>query len=122
MSLHPHLIDLTTDNFQPEVIHSPIPVVVDCWASWCVPFYRDNVLLNNLWQEFAGGIKVYRLNVATVDAIASYYNIRAVPTLLIFSDGNIVARSIGTAQANEIINRLDILTRTAESNRRLISC
>ncbi len=121
MSPHHPFINLTADNFQREVIHSPIPVVVDCWASWCTPFYRENLLLD-LLQEFAGRIKVCRLNVATVDEIASCYSIRAVPTLLIFCDGKIVNRSIGSAQPDKIINRLNILTRTAESTRGLISC
>ncbi|AFY96975.1 thioredoxin family protein [Chamaesiphon minutus] len=122
MSPHHHFIDLTAENFQTEVIHSPIPVVVDCWASWCMPFYKDNLLLDKLLQEFAGRIKICRLNVATADAIAACYSIRAVPMLLIFCDGKIVNRSIGTAQLDKIVDRLDILTKNAESNRRLISC
>ncbi len=122
MSVHHDLINLTADNFQSEVIHSPIPVVVDCWASWCLPFYKDNLLLDNLSQEFAGRIKICRLNVATADEIAACYSIRAVPTLLIFRDGKIVNRSIGSAQPDKIVDRLNTLTRTAESNKRLISC
>jgi thioredoxin 1 len=122
MSPQYHSIDLTADNFQHEVIHSPIPVVVDCWASWCLPFYKDNLLLNNLLQEFAGRIKVCRLNVATADEIASCYSIRAVPTLLIFCDGKIVNRSIGSAQPDRIIERLHTLTKNAESNRSLVGC
>jgi thioredoxin 1 len=122
MPLHPHWINLTEDNFQTEVIHSPIPVVVDCWASWCMAFCRDNLLLNNLSQEFTGRIKVCRLNVATADVIAACYNIRAVPTLLIFSDGKIVDRSIGTPQPDRMIYRLNLLIRTAQSTRGLVSC
>jgi thioredoxin 1 len=122
MSVHHNLINLTADNFQCEVIYSPIPVVVDCWASWCLPFYKDNLLLDRLTQEFAGRIKVCRLNVATADEIASCYSIRAVPTLLIFCNGKIVNRSIGSAQPDKIIDRLNILTKNAESNRRLIGC
>jgi thioredoxin 1 len=122
MSVHHHFLDLTADNFQTEVIHSPIPVVVDCWASWCMPFHKDNPLLNNLLREFGGRIKVCRLNVATADDIADCYSIRAVPTLLIFCDGKIVNRSIGTAQPDKLVERLNLLTRTARSNRELISC
>jgi thioredoxin 1 len=122
MSPHHHSINLTTDNFQTEVLHSPIPVVVDCWASWCMPFYKENPLLNKLSKEFAGRIKVCRLNVATADDIAACYSIRAVPTLLIFCDGRIVNRSIGTAQPDKLVARLNTLTRNAESNRGLISC
>lgn len=114
-------ISLTADNFQTEVIYAPIPVVVDCWASWCMPFYRDNLLLDDLSKEFAGKIRICRLNVATVDAITSCYNIRAVPTLLIFNDGKIVDRSIGTAQLDKMIDQLNILTKKA-ANRRLITC
>ncbi len=121
MSVHHDLINLTADNFQREVIYSPIPVVVDCWASWCMPFYKDNLLLDNLSQKFAERIKICRLNVATVDEIAACYNIRAVPTLLIFCDGKIVNRSIGTAQPDQIVERLNTLTRTARSNREIIS-
>jgi thioredoxin 1 len=96
--------------------------VIDCWASWCKAFSRDNLLLNNLSQEFAGRIKVCRLNVATADEIASSYNIRAVPTLLIFSDGKIVDRSIGTPQLDPTIDRLNLLIRTVQSTRELVSC
>ena len=122
MSPHHHFINLTADNFQSAVINSPIPVVVDCWANWCMPFYKDNPILTNLLQQFAGRIKVCRLNVATVEEIADCYSIRAVPTLLIFCDGKIVNRSIGSAQPDKIIDRLNILTKNAESNRRLIGC
>jgi thioredoxin-like negative regulator of GroEL len=122
MSPHHDFINLTADNFQREVIHSPIPVVVDCWASWCSPFHKDRLLLDNLSQEFTGRIKVCCLNVATADAIAACYNIRAVPTLLIFCNSKIVNRSIGSAQPDKIVDRLNILTKNAESNRRLIGC
>ncbi len=119
---HHHFINLTVDNFQHEVIHSPIPVVIDCWASWCLPFHKENPILDNLSQEFGGRIKVCRLNVATADEIAACYSIRAVPTLLIFCDGKIVNRSIGSAQPDKIIARLNLLTQTARSNRGLVSC
>jgi thioredoxin 1 len=122
MSVRHHFINLTAANFQAEVIHAPIPVVVDCWASWCLPFYKGNPLLDRLFLEFAGRIKFCRLNVATVEEIAEFYSIRAVPTLLIFCDGRIVNRSIGTPQPDRLIERLHNLTQTVRSTGELISC
>ena len=97
---------LTDDNFQAEVEHAPIPIVIDCWATWCMPLHRVDPIFDRLAVEFGDRIKIARLNVATADRVAVKYGIRAVPTLLIFSQGKVVYRTIGAAPETEIVCQL----------------
>ena len=101
-------LTLTDDNFQTEVEHSPIPVVIDCWATWCMPRHRIDPIFDRLAVEFDDRIGIGRLNVATADRIALKYGIRAVPTLLIFSHGKVVYRTIGAAPQFEIVRHLNV--------------
>ena len=101
-----HFLTLTEDNFQAEVEHAPIPVVVDVWATWCMPRHRVDPIFDRLAVEFGDRIQIGRLNVATADRVAVKYGIRAVPTLLIFSQGKVVYRTIGAAPETEIVCQL----------------
>ena len=100
-------ITLTDDNFQAEVEQSPIPVVVSVWATWCMPRHRIDPIFHNLAVEFGDRIQIGCLNLATADRIAVNYGIRAIPTLLIFSQGKVVYRTIGAAPQIEIVRQLN---------------
>ena len=100
-------LTLTDDNFQTEVEHSPIPVVVDVWANWCMPQHRIDPIFHHLVTEFGDRIQIGCLNLATADRIGVKYRIRAVPTLLIFSQGTVVYRTIGAAPQIEIVRQLN---------------
>jgi thioredoxin 1 len=127
MFLQTPLLTLTDNNFQVEVEQAQVPVLIDCWATWCMPQYSINPIFDNLALEFVGRILIGRLNIAVSEQIASKYDIRAVPTLLIFSHGKVVCRRIGVASQHEISQQLNILLLDARLNRSstsrsLISC
>jgi thioredoxin 1 len=103
------LLTLTDENFQFNVEQAQIPVLVDCWASWCMPQYSINPTFYNLAVELTGQILVGRLNVVESKHIAAKYGIRAVPTILIFNHRKVIYRVIGDAPQNEIRRTLKTL-------------
>lgn len=82
-------------NFKEEVLDSQVPVIADFWAEWCVPCKMIGPVLEKLAEEYAGKIKVAKINVDENGEIASQFNIVSIPTLLVFKNGNIVKKQIG---------------------------
>lgn len=113
------LLTLTDENFPATVEQAQIPVLVDCWATWCISRYGINPTFNNLAVEFAGKIAIGRLNVAESKQIATKYNIRAVPTILLFNHGKVIYRIIGDAPQNEITQQLKTQLNLSNQIRRL---
>jgi thioredoxin 1 len=127
MLLQTPFLTLTDNNFQVEVEQAQVPVLIDCWATWCMPRYSINPIFDDLAIEFAEQILIGCLNIAVSEQIAAKYDIRAVPTLLIFSQGKVMCRRIGVASQHEISQQLNTLlldTRLNRSStsRSLISC
>ncbi len=121
MSIHPQCIRLRLDNFQAEVLEAQMPVLVDCWASWCSSFQQINPVLPDLAVAFAEQIKIGRLDIAQAEQLAIHYGIRAVPTLLLFQDGQVMERVIGGISYTEIAKRLHVLV-VGNSHRSQIAC
>ncbi len=92
----------TDQNFEEEVLKSTVPVVVDFWAAWCVPCKMIAPTLDELAQEFAGKIKVGKLNVDENRTVAGKYGIRGIPSLLLFKDGEIQDQMVGVHSKQEI--------------------
>jgi len=109
MVIKTQCITLTEDNFQAQVLEIRVPVLVDCWASWCSSFQWINPLFEKLEIAFAGQIVIGRLNVATSDKLAAQYGIRAVPTLLLFQDGYLLERMIGSISEQDLTRKLDAM-------------
>lgn len=94
----------TDQNFQNEVISSEIPVLVDFWAPWCAPCRIIAPIIEDLAKEYAGKLKVGKLNVDENQQIAGEYGIMSIPTLLFFRGGQPVDSIIG-AQSKEAIKQ-----------------
>ena len=90
---------LKTDskNFQADVLASDTPVVVDFWAEWCGPCRMIAPALEELSNEFAGKVKVAKVNIDENPEIAAQFGIRSIPTLYMFKGGQVVDQMIGAA-------------------------
>ncbi len=86
---------LTVQNFEEEVIKSDIPVLVDFWANWCGPCRMLAPALEEISEEYAGKVKVGKVNVDEQEALAIQYRITSIPAVFLFKDGKIAKTSIG---------------------------
>lgn len=96
----------TDQNFEAEVLKSPVPVLVDFWAGWCVPCKMIAPTLEELAQEFDGKMKVGKLNVDENRNTATTYGIRGIPSLLLFKDGEVKEQMVGVHSKQEISNMI----------------
>ena len=101
------VIELNAENFEKEVINSELPVLVDCWASWCQPCLIVAPIVEEVAKEYQGKVKFYKLNVDECRDIATRYGIMSIPTLLIFKEGKVVDQIIGAVPAEIIKEKLD---------------
>ena len=85
----------TDANFQEEVLDSDLPVLVDFWAEWCGPCRMIAPIVEELAADYAGRLKVGKLNVDENRATAGKFGIRSIPTLLIFKGGRVVEQIVG---------------------------
>ena len=100
-------IRITDNNFEEEVIHSSIPVLVDFWASWCIPSQMMMPVLNKLNKEYDGKANIRKLNVDQNARIRDKHKILGCPTFILFKDGKEIKRAVGAQsedQLREIIN------------------
>jgi thioredoxin 1 len=104
-----NLVQLTSENFAQEVLHSGVPVVVDFWAAWCGPCRVVGPIVEALAAQFVGQAKVAKLNIDDYPEIASQYNIHAVPTLLFFQNGQVVAEVVGVLSQRQLAAKLEAL-------------
>jgi thioredoxin 1 len=85
----------TDDNFEAEVLKCSKPVLVDFWAPWCGPCKAVGPIVEELADQFKDSIKVMKLNVDDSQKAAQNYNVRSIPTMLLFKDGKILDTLIG---------------------------
>ena len=94
--------DVTDQNFEEEVLDSSQPVLVDFWAQWCAPCRMLAPTIDQVAEDFAGRAKVVKLNVDDNMGTSSKYNIKGIPTLLIFKDGQIKDQVVGSTSRDNI--------------------
>ena len=109
MSTPTQYITLTDDNFHQEVLRAEVPVLVDCWATWCNPHEMVNPTISELAADFMGQVKVGRLNVENSVQAAMPYRVRAVHTLLIFQGGEAMNQIVGEVSEATIAAKLNAL-------------
>ncbi|OQW94195.1 MAG: thioredoxin [Beggiatoa sp. IS2] len=108
MSESEHIVCVTDDTFSDEVLKSDGPVLVDYWAEWCGPCKTIAPVLDDIAQEFAGKLKVAKLNVDENPETPPKYGIRGIPTLMLFKNGNVEDTKVGAlskAHLREFITR-----------------
>ena len=105
MSEHIHYI--TDDTFEAEVEQSTLPVLVDYWAEWCGPCKMIAPLLDDVAKDYAGKLKVAKLNIDENQATPPKFGIRGIPTLMIFKNGNLAATKVGALSKSQLMAFID---------------
>ncbi len=103
------VIEITDDNFEKEVLQSPVPVMLDFWAEWCGPCRMLSPVVEEVGREFSSRVKVGKLNVDDSPKTATRYNVMSIPTLVFFKGGKEADRSIGVAPKSDVKRRVESL-------------
>lgn len=99
-------VDITDASFDQEVLQDAGIVLIDCWAPWCGPCRMVAPILEELAEKYAGQVRIAKLNVDENPATASRYDIRSIPTMIIFRGGEILQRLVGALPKDEIERHL----------------
>jgi thioredoxin 1 len=99
-----HVSDAT---FEQEVLKSDLPVLVDYWAEWCGPCRLIAPSLEEIAQEYAGRVRVCKLDVDANTATTLKYNVRGIPTLMVFKGGNVEATKVGALSKSQLAAFVD---------------
>jgi thioredoxin 1 len=102
-------LELTSANFESEVIHSELPVLVDFWATWCGPCRMIAPIVEELAQTYQGKVKVAKLDVDSHQDVAMKYKILSIPNVLFFKGGKIVDQVIGAVPKKQFVEKVDRL-------------
>jgi thioredoxin 1 len=100
-------LEFTDKNFQTDVVGSNIPVLVDFWAPWCGPCRMVDPVVEEIAGEYAGKLKVGKLNTDDNRETAAKYGIMSIPTIMIFKGGEVKARIVGAQPKRAIVEKID---------------
>ena len=103
------MLDVTKETFENEVLKNRLPVLVDFWAPWCGPCRIVGPSLDKLSSEYASKLKFTKLNVDDNQEIAAKFDVRGIPCMVIFKDGNEVDRIIGAYPEAELRKKIDLV-------------
>ena len=102
-----HIQYVTDASFKSDVLESTVPVLVDYWAEWCGPCKMIAPILDDVAKEYAGKLKVAKLNIDENQDTPPKYGIRGIPTLMLFKNGNVEATKVGALSKSQLAAFLD---------------
>jgi len=101
------LVTITDDNFEEEVLKSDKPVLIDFWATWCGPCRMIAPIVEEMATEYDGKAKIGKLDVDSNQQTSIKYGVRSIPTLLLFSDGELKETIIGAVPKAQLVGKLE---------------
>jgi thioredoxin 1 len=104
-----NVIELTEENFESEVLEASVPVVVDFWAEWCGPCRALTPIIEQLAGAIDGKAKVGKVNVDKAQTVAMNYGISAIPTVIIFKNGEPEKKLVGLTTLQDLQNAINEL-------------
>jgi len=104
-----NIVHVTDSSFEADVLQSEIPALVDFWAEWCGPCKMIAPILDEIADEYAGKIKICKVNVDSNPESAAKFNVRGIPTLLVFKNGTVEATKVGALSKGQLTEFVDSL-------------
>ena len=101
------VVHLNDSNFKTEILESKMPCLVDFWAEWCGPCRRVGPIVEEVAKEFEGKVKIAKLNVDEGAKTASSYGVMSIPTLMFFTDGQVVEQIVGAVGKAELKAKIE---------------
>src|ERR1700720_4060199 len=102
-----NIVTLTQDNFDQEVLKSATPILVDFWAEWCGPCKMIGPILDELADEYSGRVRIGKVNIDDHQNLASQFGVRAIPTLLMFQNGEVAEQIVGLRSKRDLKASMD---------------
>lgn len=102
-----NVVYVNDESFETEAINSEVPVLVDFWAEWCGPCRSLSPILDEISNDYAGRVKIVKVNVDESNATAAKYGVRGIPTLLLFKNGEIVGTKVGSLPKSQLTTFID---------------
>ena len=101
------VITITKENYDEEVVKSPVPVLLDFWATWCGPCRMLSPIVDEIANEVEGKAKVGKINVDEQPDLAQQFGIMSIPTLVFMKNGEITAKEVGVRSKQAILDKLN---------------
>ena len=101
------VITITKENYEEEVVKSPVPVLLDFWATWCGPCRMLSPIVDEIANEVEGKAKVGKINVDEQPDLAQQFGIMSIPTLVFMKNGEITAKEVGVRSKQVILDKLN---------------
>jgi thioredoxin 1 len=102
-----HTLELTDSNFDEEVVNGDLPALVDFWAEWCMPCKMLAPTVDELAEEYDGKMKVGKVDTDQNREISQKFGISAIPTLILFKDGEVIKKFVGLQQKKDLKEAID---------------
>jgi len=107
MGNNPNVAQVSDASFDGDILKSPVPVLVDFWAPWCGPCRSMAPIVEDLANQYAGKLKVAKINVDESTDVATRYQITSIPTFILFKNGQVADRALGALPRSEFVKLID---------------